>query len=237
MSLKIKDVASLLNVSEAVIQRWISEKKIPFYKMGQQYCFDRSEIEAWLISQKTLANKREIQENTVDNVDSPQGGGSKQFSLFRAIHKGLVLHEVPGQTKEDIIRTSTKTLSHHLNLDAEVLTELLLDREKLMPTAVDNGIGIPHARDFLLKNHNDIVTIVFPEHPIAYGALDGKPVHTLFFLLASEDKKHLHLLSKIAHFAHQKQNIDFLQTKPSKEKLLDYVKAWEGKIQQVMNDE
>src|SRR5207244_3368095 len=104
----------------------------------------------------------------------------------------------PGKTKEDVIRHATKAIADKMALDAEVLTDLLLDRERHQPTSLGHGIGIPHTRDFLLNNSQDVVSVVFPEHPLDYGAPDGQPVHTLFFLFASDDKKHLHLLAKIA---------------------------------------
>ncbi len=233
MDLKIKDVANLLNVSETTIRRWVSEKKIPCYTMNQNHCFDRNEIESWLMNQKSLEHTTASSSQRSEPADNTLRGGIKQFSLFRALHKGVVLHDVPGQTKEEIIRAAVKTVAKHLNLDAEVLTALLLEREHLMPTALNNGIAIPHARDFLLNDHCDVVAVVFPKQPIPYGALDGQPVHTLFFLLACDDKRHLHILSKIAHFSHQSQSLKFLQSKPSKEKLLDFIKNWESTIQQV----
>jgi len=63
-----------------------------------------------------------------------------------------------------------------------------------------------------------------------YGALDGRPVHTLFFLFSSSDKRHLHLLSKIAHLSSQKDALEFLLTRPTKESLLSYIKRWETAI-------
>ena len=59
-----------------------------------------------------------------------------------------------------------KLISKDLEIDVEVCTELLIERERLQPTALNYGIGIPHARDTLLNNHFDAVTIVFPEEPI-----------------------------------------------------------------------
>ena len=61
-----------------------------------------------------------------------------------------------------------------------------------MPTALANGIGVPHARELLLPLSSDVITVVFPKEPIEYGALDGRKVHTLFFLFACLDKSHLH---------------------------------------------
>ena len=120
-----------------------------------------------------------------------------------------------------------ENIARDLNLDAEVITELLLDRERLMPTALSHGIAVPHTRDSLLQESFDVVAIVFPKNPIEYGALDGKPVHTMFFLFACDDKRHLHLLAKIAHFSSKPENVAFLRRHPTKAELLEKIKQWE----------
>jgi PTS system nitrogen regulatory IIA component len=129
-----------------------------------------------------------------------------------------------------VIRAAVKLIARDIRLDAEVITELLLDREKLMPTALSNGIAVPHTRDFLLQESFDVVAVAFPKKPIEYGALDGQPVHTLFFLFACDDKRHLHLLAKLAHLNSNEENLAFLRTHPAKASLLEYVKNWEGNL-------
>jgi nitrogen PTS system EIIA component len=238
MDLKIRDVADMLNVSETTIRRWLLDGKIPAYRLNHQYRFNRLEIENWVLSQKlckSVAHPPHIHPNSTEtetDLVPPSSGGSKQFSLYRAIHKGGVFHNIPGSTKEEVIRNTMKQLAAELNVDADVISDLLMDRENLQPTALNNGIAIPHTRDFLLNAHFDVLAVVFPKHPIEYGALDNKPVHTLFFLFASGDKKHLHLLAKTAHLSSQPATLQLLQTKPPKEKLLEYIKDWETKIQQ-----
>jgi nitrogen PTS system EIIA component len=154
--------------------------------------------------------------------------GTHQFGLYRAIHRGGVFPDVSGDSKEDVIRTSTKLIANDLRLDAEVLTDLLLDRERLMTTALSNGIAVPHTRDFLLQEAFDVVAVVFLQKPIEYGALDGQNVHTLFFLFACDDKRHLHLLAKLAHLCSKPDNLNFLKKRPSKELLLEAIKKWES---------
>lgn len=234
MDLKIKDVAEMLNVSETTIRRWIAENKIPAYRIHGQYRFSRIEIESWVMNHKLGSSKEPVQAASSEghqDSDSPGANrGSKQFSLYRALNKGEVLKNVPGTTKDDVIRKSTKLLGKSLNLDADVLAELLLDRERLQPTALNNGIAVPHTRDFLLSSHHDVIAVVFPEKPLQYGALDGKPVHTMIFLFASDDKKHLHLLAKIAHLSSQESALSLLQTGPNKDALLEYIRNWENNI-------
>jgi len=242
MDLKIRDVAELLNVSETTIRRWLADGKIPAYRLNHQYRFNRFEIEDWVMKHKlgkvshaTPFFQEPIKQSlelSQANLLPQSSGGSKQFSLYRAIHKGGVLYDMPAQSKEELIRASVKRIATEMHFEADVIGDLLLERERLQSTALNNGIAIPHTRDFLLNAHHDVVTVVFPKVPLAYDALDDKPVHTLFFLFASDDRHHLHLLAKIAHLSSQPETLELLKSKPSKESLLEFIKAWEGSIPQ-----
>lgn len=235
MDLKVKDVADLLNVSEGTIHQWVADGKIPVYLLNQHYFFSRGEIQNWVINNKEdrgiskFLGETSLELPTSDLEVAAPSGGIKQFSLYRALHKGKVLLSVKGNSKEEIIHNAMDEIASSLDLDAEMLFDLLWDRERLQPTALNRGVGVPHTRDFLLKSQN-VVFVVFPKTPMDYGALDGKVVHTLFFLFACEDKQHLHLLAKIALLCSQTTTLDLLQQHPSKEALLEYVKGWEGAI-------
>lgn len=236
MDLKIKDVAELLNISETTVRRWLAEGKIPAYRIHHQYRFSRGEIQNWVMSHKLgCLQNAVISEDREEKTFNPgeschPSGGIQQFSLYRAIYKGGIWRQISGNSKEEVIRNAMKPIADKLEVDAEGLAELLWDRERLQPTALNNGIGVPHTRDFLLKGSQDAVSVVFLQKPIDYGALDGKPVHTLFFLFACEDKRHLHLLAKIALFCSNEKNVDFLSTKPTKEAFLQYIKDWESAV-------
>jgi len=223
VDLKIRDVAELLNISETTVRRWLADGKIPAYRINRQYRFSRTEIEDWLIQQKLDGDFEERQEEV------PQQG-NMQFNLYRALYRGEVLDGVSGETKEDIIRKTMQHMGQHFDLDPDVLTDLFMDRERMMPTALGHGIAVPHTRDFLLDTHYDVMMVVYPKHPIDFGALDGEPVHTLFFLFASEDRHHLNLLAKVAHINANEKSRAFFRTKPPKERLLDFVKHWESSL-------
>jgi PTS system nitrogen regulatory IIA component len=221
MDLAVKDVASLLNLSEEKVNRLIDEGKIPAYRMNQEYRFSLMEIENWVLQRSPSEELDEL---------SLEKKGTKQFNLFRALHKGGVVHGISGKTKEDVIHNTLFSLKEEIQTDGEVVARLLLNRESLHSTALGGGIAIPHTRDFILKPDADVVFAVFLEEPIPYGALDGQPVDILFFLFASDDKKHLSLLAKLAHLSGEKEAIEFLRQKPSKGALLNFVKLFETKL-------
>jgi PTS system nitrogen regulatory IIA component len=239
MDLKIKDVAELLNVSETTIRRWLAEGKIPAYRLHHQYRFSRIEIENWMLScrlQKETGNFLPVHEEQIyppkkqKKEDQEGKKGMQQFSLFRAIHRGGVFTDILSNEKKGMIRETMDRISGDLGMDPLVMSDLLLDREKLMPTALNNGIAVPHTRDFTLKGPTDVVTVVFPKKPIDWGALDENPVHTLFFLFACDDKRHLHLLAKLAHLSSNDEALELMRSKPSKKELLDYMKDWESSV-------
>ncbi|NGX60055.1 MAG: Nitrogen regulatory protein [Chlamydiae bacterium] len=237
MDLKIKDVAELLNVSETTIRRWLLDGKIPAYKLNRQYRFSRIEIENWMMKQKlNLAEgTKEILATGEEQIypvekGAPAKAGNQQFSLYRAINRGGVYQNVSGKTKNEVICNTMPLIAEKMRLDPDVLAELLLDRERLMPTAFNNGIAVPHARECLQHVPFDLVSVVFLQEPIEYGALDQKPVDILFFLFATGDKIHLHLLAKIAHLSSDEEILKFLRTHPEKNALLEKVREWESTL-------
>jgi len=236
MDLKIKDVAQLLNVSETTIRRWLLDRKIPAYKLNRQYRFSRIEIENWMLTRKLNASETKeitaVREKQIypEKQEIHAHSGNQQFSLYRAINRGGVYKNVKGKTKEEVICNVMDLIAVPLRLDPTVLSELLIDRENLMPTALNHGIAVPHARECLQHIPFDLVTVVFPENPIEYGALDEKKVDVLFFLFATGDKIHLHLLAKIAHLSSSEEALNLLRLHPEKPKLMEFIREWEGNL-------
>lgn len=218
MDLKLTEVAELLNVSEQTVERWVDSSLIPCYQFQGQTRFNRLEIEDWVMN-ASQGGQRFF-----------EMGAWNQFGLYRAIHKGNVIQDVDFTTKDEFIHLVMQKISVQLSLDTDVVSELLIDREKLMSTGLGHGIAVPHTRDFLLKGLFDAVIVVFPKTPVEWGSLDNQPVHSFFFLFSCDGRRHLNLLAKIAHLASNPQALEFLKTKPHRQDLLPYVKNWESSV-------
>ena len=84
-------------------------------------------------------------------------------------------------------------------VDRPFLLRVLLAREAIAPTAIGEGIAIPHVRNpVVLHVGRPAIALCFLEQPIEYDALDGKPVHTLFTIVSPTTRAHLHLMSKLS---------------------------------------
>jgi PTS system nitrogen regulatory IIA component len=88
--------------------------------------------------------------------------------------------------------------SNNDDVDAETMVRVLLEREKLGSTGIGDGIAIPHGKIGGIEN----IYIGFgrSKKGVEFDALDGKPVHLLFVLVAPESAsgKHLKALAKIS---------------------------------------
>jgi PTS system nitrogen regulatory IIA component len=76
-------------------------------------------------------------------------------------------------------------------LDADRLMEVLLERERLGSTGIGDGIAIPHGK----LPHLDDLLLAFGRSlsGVDFDALDGKPAHLFFLVVAPENSAGIHL--------------------------------------------
>jgi PTS system nitrogen regulatory IIA component len=74
------------------------------------------------------------------------------------------------------------------------------------------------------------VAICYIEPPIDFEALDGKPVHTLFTVVSSSTRTHLHFLALIAHALQDARVIERLSARAGADELLPEVERVERDI-------
>jgi PTS system nitrogen regulatory IIA component len=66
--------------------------------------------------------------------------------------------------------------------DAEQLLDTLLTREELGSTGIGKGIGIPHCRSLLIDKLE--IAVARSQNGFDFNAIDKKPVHLLFLIIA-----------------------------------------------------
>ena len=213
MQLGLRDAAGIFSVTEKKICRWIKEENLPSSQVNDQYRFNRAELLEW-----ATEHKINISAELVCDLDED---GDPPPSLEEALRLGGIFHHVGGADKSSILRAIVDIMDLPQEADRALLYEILLAREKLGSTAIGDGIAIPHARHpIVLHTLRPFITLCFLEHPIDFGASDGKPVDTLFVLVSPTVRSHLHLLSKLATAIKDSRFRDVLTRKSSREQVL-----------------
>ncbi len=191
MQLGVREVAELLNVSEKTVYRWLKQGKLPAYRVNDQYRFNRAELLEWATESRLQVSPRLFTDPAESHLPLP--------TLTEALRAGGIFYRVEGADKTSVLRSVVTLMSLPEEVDREFLAQVLLAREWLGSTAVGDGVAIPHVRNpIVLHIPRPMITLCFLERPIDFGALDGKPVHTLFTLVSPTIRAHLHLLSRLS---------------------------------------
>ena len=104
-------------------------------------------------------------------------------------------------------------------LNARVVTDGLMAREKLGPTAMGAGVAIPHAR---IPGLDRIVGLFARlDKPVDFEAADGQGVDLLFVLLAPDEAgaDHLRALARVSRVMRVEQTRQKLRTSDGAEAL------------------
>ena len=99
-------------------------------------------------------------------------------------------------------------------MEARVIFESVLQRERLGSTGVGQGVAIPHAR---LRGIRDVTGFFARlKSPVDFESIDGRPVDLVFMLLAPEDAgaEHLKALARVSRLMRREDVRERLRAAP-----------------------
>jgi len=119
------------------------------------------------------------------------------------LEPGAVTLRVSAANKRQVLGVIADVAARAFGVDSEETLEGLIERESAGSTGVGQGVAIPHAR----LSGLDRVRAVFMrlETPVAFGAVDDKPVDLLVALFAPKDADttHLRALARVSRLMRQ----------------------------------
>lgn len=147
-----------------------------------------------------------------------------QASLAALIERGGVYYNIGGATPPEALGEATRAVALPKGIDREALLRAVLERESLMPTAIGQGIAIPHPRNPLIAEEAlQRVAVFFLKSPVPYNALDGKPVSAFFLILSANARSHLAVLAEISHLCQRPDFLELLAGRPSTAELVAFI--------------
>ena len=148
-----------------------------------------------------------------------------ESSISGLIRNGGVFKDVEGSTPKEVFENLCAQIDFPASFDKKNLVEELSEREKILSTAVGNGIAIPHPRKSLVvEEENQMMMVCYLKTPIEMSAPDERKVSVMFVLLTKSSQFHLQTLSELARLIHDADFRKFLDTKPDMEVLIEKIK-------------
>lgn len=225
MRLAVREAAHMFAVSERTIERWIRDDGMPHERVQGRLRFQRADLIDW-------ANRHGVR--VAAHAPASQRPGVAAVSLEGALLRGGVHLDVPAADREDALRAVVARMPIADDGDRDLVFEVLLARENAGTTGIGDGIAIPHVRNpLVLDVDGPSVTLCRLARPVDFHAIDGKPVQTVFAIVAPTARAHLELLARLAAVLHDvelRRALVAPSAETSSDDLLAAVRAAEGRL-------
>ncbi len=157
-----------------------------------------------------------------------KGEGMEINELTQYFGSDLFIPNLKATSKQKCLEELTSLFVENKYIrTGQIVLEMLRQRESLGSTGIGKGVAIPHGRTTATME----VRIAFgkTEAGIDFNAIDKKPVHLVFVVLAppqEQDNKYLPILGKLVEFLNDRKNRNRLLKVETYE---DFINAIEGK--------
>lgn len=136
----------------------------------------------------------------------------KSFHLPDVLRRENIFFDLPGTTSRELIQNIAAKLADRDEIrDADKMATAALDREEELPTGIEAGIALPHARTNAVRKL--LCAFVRLQQPIDFDSPDGKPCDLIFFAAVPTDgvDDYLHLTASLIRKLHHSDVADKLR--------------------------
>jgi len=126
-------------------------------------------------------------------------------------------------SKKKLIETIARLFANELDVEKKNLFNLFFEREQLSSTGLGNGFALPHAR--VAGINQAYGCLLNLSTPVAFDAIDNKPIDLVFALVVPEEATddHLKILASIAQMFSNEDTCQKLRQADSADDMLKLI--------------
>lgn len=223
--LDIARLAEYLHLTPDQVTKMAVRGKVPGRRVGGQWRFSEAEIHHWLEERIGLSDPEELEkvEKVLDRAaEKTDGTDAGTESLSQLCSLRTIQVPLKSRTRGSVIRTMCSLAAESGFLwDAAAMTDAVMQREKLHPTALDCGVALLHPRRPQTSILSDSV-VALGIAPTGLPFSDRGQLTDVFFLICSyNDAAHLRILAKLSRFVSQPEFLEKLRES------VDAKEAWQ----------
>jgi excisionase family DNA binding protein len=223
--LTTKELAEYIKLNEKTVIKLAQNGQIPGVKIGNQWRFHLSAIDDYLQEKIVHAPDRKL--------DMIINAAPEIMPLSRLTNHNLFEIDSKARTSTSVL-TELAQLAYMNTLtpSADALIIQLKKREKMLSTAIGNGIAVPHPRHPSPQLFNEPkIVILRTKTGIDYKSPDNKPVRLFLMTCAPNELVHLRLLAKISRLLHASTVVDKLMQANDKTEMFQILLEFDRDLQ------
>jgi nitrogen PTS system EIIA component len=193
-------LARYLHVTPTQVQKLAERGSVPGRKIGGQWRFSKGEIHHWLEARIGAAGEADL-----EHVQGLLDRAAASYEAATVAISDLLLPEaialpLPARTKNSVIKAMVELAAKTGHLwDSAEMAEAIEAREKLHPTALDNGVALLHPRrplGHLLAQ--PLLALGRTASGIPFGSESGQLTDVFFLICSVDDSQHLRTLARLS---------------------------------------
>ncbi len=216
-----RELAEYIKLNEKTVIKMAQNGELPGVKIGAQWRFHLSAIDRYIQNDVVHASNGELNMliNTAQHI----------IPLSRLADESLIELDLSAKNKNQVIH-ELANIAHRSGRTptAEGLYIQLKTREKMLSTAIGQGVAIPHARMPLPELFNKPNIIMARSiSGVDFDAPDKKKVHLFIMPCAPNEFVHVRLLAKISKLLHAPNIIGKFMDAKAKEDIIQLLLEFE----------
>lgn len=193
-------LARYLHVTPVQVQKLAERGSVPGRRIGGQWRFSRGEIHHWLeerIGAGDASDLRQVQ-GILDQAAA--GFEAASVSICELLVPEAIAVPLAARTRSSVIKSMVELAARTgLLWDPAEMAEAVQAREKLHPTALDNGVALLHPRrplGHLLAQ--PLLALGRTPSGIPFGSESGRLTDLFFLICSADDSQHLRTLARLS---------------------------------------
>jgi PTS system nitrogen regulatory IIA component len=220
MQLTVRQAAAYFGVDDQTVRRWIAERDLPVHRADERMHLNAIEMWEWAIEHGVPVSRRLLDDARRTPDHTPP--------LSELLERGGIHPDAIGGEKSGVLAGIVGLLPLPSEVDRDFLLTVLEAREAMGSTGIGDGIAIPHVRNpILLHVKRPFVSLFLLKQPVDFDAIDGKPVHALFVVVAPSVPVHLRVLAQLGHLLRDPDLRKLLAARAPADRILGRVRELE----------
>jgi PTS system nitrogen regulatory IIA component len=228
----VDSLARYLHISPAQVGKLADRGSVPGRKIGGDWRFSKAEIHHWLEERIGAAGEEDLQ-HVQDLLDeAAEGNEPATVTISELLLPEAIAIPLAARTRSSVVKSMVELAANTgLLWDAAEMAEAVEAREKLHPTALDNGVALLHPRRPLPHIlAQPLLALGRTASGVPFGSTSGQLTDIFFLICSVDDSQHLRTLARLSRLIAAAGFLEAVRSAESAAEVLRAVRELEGRL-------
>jgi PTS system nitrogen regulatory IIA component len=228
-------LARYLHLSPGQVQKLAERGNVPGRKIAGQWRFSKGEIHHWLEERIGAAGEADLHQVQALLDHAALVHEATSVDISELLLPEAIAIPLDARTRSSVIKAMVELAAKTGMLwDSAEMAEAVQAREKLHPTALDNGVALLHPRRPLPHILGQpFLALGKTASGVPFGSENGQLTDIFFLICSIDDSQHLRTLARLSRLIAAPGFLDALRDAGSAAEVVSMVKSFEERLSTV----